>query len=160
MTSKIEFKLLVILLSFVLTTTATSQNKANSKFRSLSPHCESICVDLPPDELKKAKTNSMSNRVVKVSATLINNTNRSIKVRASGVDWLFYEALSSIDTVKKRYECHVCYFRTVKPRTIVRFEVYADDLVDVFAIRVRFYYLGEKEEDDKLMHYVSWIDKK
>jgi hypothetical protein len=143
-------------LPLLLTIVSAQQGQRRSSTPSLPSRCESICLSV---DLPKASTEEGSqwDKAVKIEARLVNSSHRTIKVRAAGDDWLFYDVMNSLDTLKKRYECHFCYFRSIKPKSEFKFLIYADDLDDIFAIRVRYYYADEPEESDRLIHYVSWM---
>ena len=150
-------KVLAILLSFTSIGTAHAQNDGYGVVGSRDGACASICLYVNPNEIKQPKSGPLRTDVVKITATLVNNSASVLKVKARGDDWLFYDVMSDLDTVKKSYECHVCYVRTVRPRSTVRFNIYGEDARDAFAIRLRYHYRWESEHGDTLFHYVYWL---
>ena len=120
-------------------------------------NCPSICLRIS-DKIKADTTEKLSmTQSTRIKAVLINNTKYDIKVPASGSDWLYYEVMSDIDNVKRRYERHVFYFRVVRAGSIFNFNVHSNDLEDIYAIRLRYHYASEDEFSDELIHYVSWL---
>jgi hypothetical protein len=156
-TLRLPFVIAVMLIALVNETTAQTQANAPSPVQV--SRCRSICIYLETPQVGKSKPRFVSDEGGKVNAVLVNAMSWNIKVRAMGDDWLFYEAMSDIDTIKQRYSCHLCFVKTIRPKSSVRFKIFSEDLEGTYAIRLRFNYEWEQENSDELLHYVSWIRK-
>ncbi len=147
----------ILILTFMVCGTISAQTQVVRDKRAEVRNCSSICINVHKEIAANESEKSAPVQAGKVRATLINNTRFDIKVPASGTDWLYYEIMSDLNTVKKRYDRHVFYFRTVKARSSINFDVYLTDLEDIYALRLRYHYASEDEYSDELIHYVSWL---
>lgn len=157
MFNSLKRHIIIALLLILFVSNAVSQKGPEGESNVSLDKCRSICVYLENQDQGRSVQRSSFGNDMKVNAVLVNNTRWGLKVQASGEDELFYDVMSDINSIKQHYECHVCYTKVIKPKSKARFVVYADDLKDMYAIRVRFNFAWEQANSDNLLHYVSWI---
>lgn len=160
MTVRLPNLLATALLLLALTPATYAQRRAEQKPDSWIGHCRLLCVFVEPPKPEKAPRFTAELQKKPLNAVLVNNTNRNIRVQARGDDWLFYDVMSNADTVKDRYDCHMCYIKTIKPKTVTRFKINGEDITEnVFGIRIRYFYPGEKVSAEDIFHYLLWSKK-